>query len=91
MFGLAWIGDGTTFKPMPLMDMLVLCGQEVPVFVSICNCTDYMADKKIDTEFIGKIFNDKVEEWDPSHHYTDCFFFDGAANVQKAGVVLCTN
>ncbi len=71
------------------MNILVLYGEEAPVVVSICNCTEHMVDrKKNDAEFIGKIFKEKVEEWDPSHCYTDCFFFDRAANIQKSGEIL---
>ncbi len=59
---------------MPLINMVVLCGGEAPVVVSVCDCTDHMVDgKKKDAEFIGIFFKDKAEEWDPSHHYTDCF------------------
>ncbi len=46
MFGLAWIGDGATIKRMPLMNMLVLCGEKVSVVVSVCNFTDHMVDEK---------------------------------------------
>ncbi len=92
MFGLAWIGDGATIKQMPLMNMLVLCGGETPAVMSVCSCTDHMVDgKKKDADFIGKFFKGKVEEWDPSHRYTDFFLFDGAANVQKAREILCAN
>ncbi len=34
-------------------------------------------------------FSDKVDEFDPSGTLTYCFFFDGAANVQKVGAILC--
>ncbi len=51
-----------------------------------------MIDRKMkDDKYIGNYFKDKVEEWDPSHCQADWFFFDGAANVQKAGDILCAN
>ncbi len=72
------------------MNMLVVYGEEAPVVVSVCDCTDHVIDgKKKDAKFIGKFFKDKVEQWDPSHCYIDYFFFDGAANIQKAGEILC--
>ncbi len=90
VFGLGWLGDGATIKQMPLLNMLVMCGGEAPVVVSICDCTDHMvAGKKKDAEYIMNFFQRKVDEWDESRMYTDCFFFYDAANVQKAGAILC--
>ncbi len=31
----------------------------------------------------------KVDEIDTESKLTDCFFFDGASNVQTAGAILC--
>ncbi len=36
-------------------------------------------------------FQDKGHEFDPLKVYTDYFFFDGAANVQKDGQTLCAH
>ncbi len=36
-------------------------------------------------------FKSKVDETDPSKVYNDSFFFDRAANVQKAGQILCAH
>ncbi len=33
----------------------------------------------------------KVDEFDPGKALTDTFFFDGAANVQKEGQILCAH
>ncbi len=41
VFGLGWLGDGATIKQMPLLNMLVMCGGEAPVVVSVCDCTDH--------------------------------------------------
>ncbi len=91
MFGLAWNGDGATIKQMLLMNKIVLCGEEVPVVASICICTDCMVDgKKKDAEFIG-IFSKKRWKSGIHHTITLIVFFDGAANVQKAGEILSTN
>ncbi len=90
LFGLSWIGDRATIKRMPLVNMLAMCGKVAPVVVSICDCTSHMVEgRKKDAEFIIKYFSDKVDKFDPSGTLTDCFFFDGAANVQKVGAILC--
>ncbi len=34
-------------------------------------------------------FSDKVDQLDPTGIFTDFFFCDGVANVQKAGAILC--
>ncbi len=46
---------------------------------------------KKDAEFIMSFFKAKVDEFDPGKTLTNTFFFDGAANVQKAGQILCTH
>ena len=90
MFGLGWLGDGATIRRMPLLNMMVMCGDANPVVVSICDCTDHMSEGgKKDATYIAEMFQDKVNEFDPKGRHTDVFFFDGAANVQKAGQILC--
>ncbi len=77
---------------MPLINMLVMCGNKPPAVISICNCTDHMVEGgKKDTEFIMNLKKKKVDESDPSKVYSNSFFFDGAANVQKAGQILCAH
>ena len=92
LFGLSWLGNGATIKKMPLINMLVMCGDKPPAVISICDCTDHMVEGgKKDAEFIMNFFKEKVDEFDPSKVHTDSFFFDGAANVQKAGQILCAH
>ncbi len=43
---------------------------------------------KKDATYIADVFVEKVDEYDHNHQLTDVFYFDGAANVQKAGQVL---
>ncbi len=60
------------------------------VFVSICDCTDHMSESgKKDATYISEIFQERVNEFDTNGQNTNIFFFDGAANVQKAGQILC--
>ncbi len=44
LFGLSWIGDGATIKPMPLVNMLAMCGKAASVVVLICDFTSHMVD-----------------------------------------------
>ncbi len=39
--------------------------------------------------YIAEMFQQKVNEFYPKGRHTDVFFFDGEANVQKAGQILC--
>ena len=43
---------------------------------------------KKDAPFIAGLQEGIVSEYDPTKIFTDIFFFDGAANVAKAGKVL---
>lgn len=90
VFGLGWLGDGATIKRMPLLNILVLCGENPPTVVSIVDCSTHMSDGgKKDATYIMDQFRRKVEEIDVDRKLTDCFFFDGASNVQTAGAILC--
>ncbi len=44
VFGLKWLGDGTTMKQMPLLNILVLCGNAPPTFMTIVDCTSHLSD-----------------------------------------------
>ncbi len=90
IFGFGWLGDGTTIWHMPLLNMMVMCGDANPVVVSICDCTNHISEGwKKDTTFIAETFQEKVNEFEPKGQNTDVFVFDGAANVQKVGQILC--
>ena len=90
VFGLGWLGDGATIKRMPLLNILVLCSPAPPTVVSILDCTSDMSDGgKKDATYIMDQFRRKVDEIDVDKKLTDCFFFDGASNVQTAGAILC--
>ena len=90
VFGFWWLGDGATIKRMPLLNILVLCGNAPPTVVSIIDCTTHMSDGgKKDATYIMEQFQRKVDQIDTEAKLTDCFFFDGASNVQTAGAILC--
>ena len=44
---------------------------------------------KKDARYITEMIQDKVEMVDKNGQCTDIFYFDGAGNVQKAGLILC--
>ncbi len=51
----------------------------------------YMVDgRKKDAEFVMEYFSDKVDKFGSNGLFPDCFFFDGAANVQRACAIFCT-
>ncbi len=45
VFGLGLLGDGAMIKRMPLLNILVLCGNAPPIVVSIVGCTSHMIDR----------------------------------------------
>ncbi len=74
LFGLSWIGDGATIKQMPFVNMLVMCGKAATVVVSICDFTSHMVDGgKKEAEFIMEYFSNKMDKFDPTGLFTDCF------------------
>ncbi len=44
LFGLCWLSDGETIKKMPLINMLVMCGDKPLAVIFICDCTGHMVD-----------------------------------------------
>ena len=88
-FGISWLSDGTTIARMPLINTLAMCGDVAPTCVAITYCSEHMAGGgKKDAPFIAGLQEGIVSEYDPTKTFTDIFFFDGAANVAKAGKVL---
>jgi hypothetical protein len=89
VFGFAWMGDGATIHKMPLMNILALNGTTAPMTILIHNCTKHMEEGgKKDAQYIAKLFEGKVLEYNPQLLCTDAFYFDGASNIQKAGEIL---
>ena len=74
---------------MPLLNILAMSGVTRPITISIQDCSKHMAEgEKKDVSYIADLFEEKVLEYDLQRIYTDVFYFDGAANVQKPGDVL---
>ena len=93
IFGLTFLGDGATVKRMPLIN-IIASGVYCPVAVlAISDCTSHMADGNIkDANYISNdLFLPHFKKIDPHKKFIDLVAFDGAANVQKAGRILCTH
>lgn len=90
-FGYTGMGDGATVGGMPLSNELWMAGDCPPTPMAVHDCTGHMAaGGRKDAEFIANQFIPMAEELDPdnAHGIIDVFFFDGASNVQKAGLIL---
>lgn len=86
VFGLAFFGDGATIKRMKLMNVLAMTAKSHPITILIQDCTSHIEKGgKKDVVYVALLFEEKVAEFNPNNQLTDVFFFDGAANVQKAG------
>ena len=89
IFGITWMSDGATISRMPLVNTLVVCGDVPPTVVDIHDCTDHMAEGgKKDALYLAGVMQEEIEKFDKEKKYTDVFYFDGASNVQKAGLRL---
>ncbi len=74
---------------MPLLNILCLSGEQLPVVLGIEDCTAHMADGGTkNASYIANLFWGKIEDVDPDGTLLTCVYFDGAKNVQKAGDVI---
>ena len=89
LWGLTFIGDFATIGRMPLLNILVLCGDLPPSVLAIKECTEQLVKGgKKDASYVASEFGEEVEKMDRTGTYADFFWFDGASNVQKAGEIL---
>ena len=91
IFGLTILGDGATVKRTPLIN-IIASGVYCPVAIlAISDCTSHMAKGGMkDADYIANtLFLPHFESIDPNKTIIDLVAFDGAANVQKAGRILC--
>jgi hypothetical protein len=85
VFGLAFLGNGTTIHQMALMNILAMSCAFPSMTISIQDCTKHMAEGgEKDASYIANLFDKKVMEYNPLKTCTDVFYFDGVPNVQKA-------
>jgi hypothetical protein len=66
VFGLTFLGDGTTIHWMALMNILAMPSAFPPMMISIQDCTKHMAEEgKKDASYIANLFDKKVMEYNP--------------------------
>ena len=84
--GMTFLGNGATITKMPLINVIVMAGDCLPVITCIHDCVEHMqAGGKKDTPYIAGLFEEHVSKFDPLKMHADAFMFDGAYNNQKAG------
>ena len=89
IFGLLFLGDGTTISRIPLLNLLV-SGKKISVFVlELVDCQGHLADGggKNGTLICNR-FLDHFKRIDPHKSITDVIMFDRSSNVQLAGEFL---
>ena len=88
-FGYVFEGDGATVITKPLFNGMVMHGNCYPVVAAIRDCSEHLAAGGTkNCTYIADVFTELVREYDPNGTDADIFYFDGAANVQKAGRIL---
>ena len=86
IFGLLFLGDGTTISRVPLLNILV-SGKKLPVAVlELVYFQGHLADGGIKNgTLICNRFLDHFKRIDPHKSITDVIMFDRSSNVQLAG------
>lgn len=88
-FGYTLEGDGATVIKRPLLNGLIMNGNCYPVVACVRDCSEHLAEGgSKNCTYIADVFSELVKQYDPKGTDTDIFYFDGAANVQKAGRIL---
>jgi len=90
IYGLSFFGDGATVKKSPLINILA-SSVELPVgCLQIVDCTGHLeSDGRKNAAFISELFLPHIMQMeDKIPKCTDLVIFDGASNVQKAGLLL---
>ena len=76
---------------MPLVNLLVMCGDVPPTVVNIHDCTRHMVEGgKKDAKYLAEVMEDEVKKYDTYKTCTNVFYFDGAGSLQKNGRRLCS-
>ena len=88
-FGLSFYGDGATVCKMSLINIMASGIHERSAVLDIVDTTDHLAEGGTkNAEYLADLFAPRIKDIDPDKIYVDTVFFDGAANVQKAGKIL---
>ena len=88
-FGISMYGDGATVMKMPLINVMASGIYKRSAILDIVDATEHMSNGFIkDAQYVAELFIPHIEAIDPDQCLVDTVFFDGAANVQKAGQIL---
>lgn len=90
VYGLSFFGDGATIRKSPLINILA-SSVHLPVgCLRIVDCTGHLeSDGRKDAGYIADLFLPHICEMENKEpKCTDLVIFDGASNVQKAGLLI---
>ena len=88
-FGISMYGDGATVMKMPLINIMASGVHQRAAVLDIIDTSKHLSKGGLkDARYIAELFKPHIESLDPQHCLVDTVFFDGAANVQKAGRIL---
>jgi len=90
VYGVTFFGDGATVKKTPLINILVSSVYLPAGCLAIVDCTRHLQeDGRKDATYISELFTPYITEMESAvPNSTDLVIFDGASNVQKAGLLL---
>ena len=97
LFGITVFGDGATIKGVPLVNILAAGVNNPFALLDVADCTDRAAQaKKKDASYIASLVDPLIvkleNELDGNklchNGIVDLVYFDGAKNVQNAGLIL---
>ena len=89
IFGLSFLGDGDTISRWPLLNILA-SAKNIPVYVFkiVGSQVNLYDGNKKDRKFICNQLLNHTKEIDPAKTLSDIVIFNGASNMQLAGIFL---
>ena len=90
VYGITFFGDAATVKKAPLINILAASAHLPVACLRIVDCRGHLEnDGQKDAGYITELFLPHITEAEEkSPQCTDLVIFDGASNVQKAGLLL---
>ena len=90
VYGITFFGDAATVKKAPLINILAASAHLKVGCLRIVDCSGHLeSNGQKDASYIAELFLPHITEAEESApQCTDLVIFDGASNVQKAGLLL---
>ena len=89
IFGASLYGDGTTIKGTPMINVLASTPSNPSFVIYVIDCTEHMqAGGKKYAKYIALEMLALMNRVDPGKTIFNHIMFDGASNVQKAGLIM---